>query len=103
MKCTFRLSPLLCNVCLFLKEYRLISHLLHFSCGALEQLYVPSANTLPMFGQSFVSLSIIGEEHKCITSSSAIGLVHKQDTIFIIQHLAGRVAILEEVQLKENG
>ena len=77
-------------------------HLLNFGRGGSEELDVAGANNVFVFGQSLLSLRLLGEQDESVPGGAAVWLLDKEDSVFLVQNIAGLLAASEELDLIEQ-
>ena len=55
-----------------------------------------------MFGQSLLSLRLLGEQDESVPGGAAVWLLDKEDSVFLVQNIAGLLAASEELDLIEQ-
>ena len=74
-------------------------HLLHFCRGGPEELDVAGADDVFVFGQGLLPLRLLGEQDEGIPGRPAVGLLHEENPVFLVQNIAGLLAASEELDL----
>ena len=52
-----------------------------------------------MFGQSLLSLRLLGEQDESVPGGAAVWLLDKEDSVFLVQNIAGLLTAGEELDL----
>lgn len=81
---------------------RLNLYLLNLRRGAPEQLYVPRPDDFPVLLQRSLCLFLAAKEHEGVPGGTAVALLHEQNAVLAVQHVARTLAAHEERQLMEQ-